>query len=297
MSYKKFLIVLISFFLIAPLLYADNQNIPEAEQQINDFSIAGYGEKGKKTWELSAQTADVFNEAIRLKAIEGSLYGEKEDVKLTADKGDFDKAENKVHLEENVTVSTSSGSKLTTDTLDWDRKNQLVSTKDTVNIEKDDMVTTAQGATGEPNLNKITLEKDVTVKINPAQTQGEKQTANKNKITINCDGPVQIDYQKNIATFNNNVLVDNNDFQIYSDAMDIYFITSGTDNTSEKNSAPMGSKIDKIIARGNVKIVRGENISYSDEAVYIAAEKKITLAGKPKLVIYSTEDLNASFGN
>lgn len=297
MIYKKFLIVLISFFLITPLLYADNQNIPEAEQQINDFSIAGYGEKGKKTWELSAQTADVFNEAIRLKAIEGSLYGEKEDVKLTADKGDFDKAENKVHLEENVTVSTSSGSKLTTDTLDWDRKNQLVSTKDMVNIEKDDMVTTAQGATGEPNLNKMTLEKDVTVKINPAQTQGEKQTANKNKITINCDGPVQIDYQKNIATFNNNVLVDNNDLQIYADAMDIYFITSGTDNTSQKNSAPMGSKIDKIIARGNVKIVRGENISYSDEAVYIAAEKKITLAGKPKLVIYSTEDLNASFGN
>jgi len=86
--------------------------------------------------------------------------------------------------------------------------------------------------------------------------------------------------------------------------MDIYFTKPA--KGSESDAAPaqgvatptlMGSKIDKIICRGNVKIVRGENISYSQEAVYAAAEKKILLSGRPKLVIYSTEDIGAAFGN
>jgi hypothetical protein len=51
------------------------------------------------------------------------------------------------------------------------------------------------------------------------------------------------------------------------------------------------------VAEGNVKIVRGENVSYSEEAVYTAADRKITLLGRPKLIIYSTEGMNASFGN
>jgi lipopolysaccharide assembly outer membrane protein LptD (OstA) len=59
----------------------------------------------------------------------------------------------------------------------------------------------------------------------------------------------------------------------------------------------MGSKIEKIVARGNVKITRGENVSYSDEATYTALDKKITLSGSPKLIIYSTEEMSASFGN
>jgi len=53
----------------------------------------------------------------------------------------------------------------------------------------------------------------------------------------------------------------------------------------------MGSKIEKLVARGNVKIVKGENTSYSDEATYLGADKKIILTGKPRLVLYSTDDL------
>ena len=75
-----------------------------------------------------------------------------------------------------MVITTSSGAKLTTDSLDWDRKNHLVTTKDTVNIERDNMITTAQGAKGEPDLNKVTLEKDVTVNINP-DDRDKKQKA------------------------------------------------------------------------------------------------------------------------
>ena len=296
MLLRRFSLVIFGIFLITSIVYAEVKNIQEPDQQINDFSLCGYGEKAQKTWDLSAKTADIFDNNVKLKEIVGNLYGEKEDIKLTADKGDFDKQEGRVHLEQNVIVATSSGAKLTTDSLDWDRKNQIVSTKDAVNIERGNMITVAQGATGEPNLNKITLDKDVTVNINP-QTQ-QQEASDKNKIIITCDGPLEIDYEKKIATFKNNVKVDSKDSWIYSDTMDVYFIMSDKDNKETKDTPNvMGNKIDKIVARGNVKILRGENISYSEEAIYTASDKKIKLSGKPRLIIYSTEDFNASVGN
>jgi lipopolysaccharide assembly outer membrane protein LptD (OstA) len=81
--------------------------------------------------------------------------------------------------------------------------------------------------------------------------------------------------------------------------MDVFFARSQDAAASQSNAnAAIGNKIDKIVARGNVKITRGENISYSDEAIYNAADKKITLSGRPKLILYSAEDLkDATSGN
>jgi len=297
MIFKLFIPVFILISLITSGVYAKEESPQESDQQISDFSLTGFGEKGKKTWDLTGKSADIFNEIIKLKDIIGNLYGEKEDIKLSADRGDFNKVDGKMHVEQNVVITTSSGAKLTTDSLDWDRKNNTVATKDLVNVEKEDMVTTAYGATGYPNLNKLNFDKNVTVEISPQKAEDPPQTAKDNKIVITCDGPLEIDYENNIATFNNNVKVDRPDSQIYSDTMDVYFILDKDTDKSEKATTLMGTKIEKIIARGNVKIIRGENISYSDQAIYTSSEKKITLLGKPKLIIYSTEDLKASFGN
>jgi LPS export ABC transporter protein LptC len=276
--------------------FAVEGNATESDQQISEFSLAGYGEQGKKTWDLAGKSADIFTDEVKLTQVVGNMYGDKEDVKLTADKGTFDKNDGKVHLRENVVITTSTGAKLTTDSLDWDKKNQLVSTKDRVNIEKQDMITVAQGASGKPDLKQVTLEKDVQVDIAPAETTADK--SGKTKVVITCDGPLEIDYQKNVATFHNNVKVDREGMQIYSDIMDVYFNTlDKTKSLPSDISTPMGGKIDRIVARKNVRIVRGENISYSDEATYTAADKKITLSGKPKLIIYSAEEMNAPIGN
>jgi len=285
------------FFCLSPL-YAAEQNSGESDQQINDFSLAGYADKGKKSWDISGKSADIFTEVVKLQDVTGNLYGEKEDIKLTANRGDFNKIDGKVSLKDDVVITTSSGAKLTTDSLDWDRKNQLVSTSDVVNIAKENMLTTAQGAIGQPDLNKITLQKDVKVDINPAPDKKQPEGNLKDKIAITCDGPLEIDYQNNIATFKNNVKVDNDGLLILSDAMDVYFVRAKDDGAAVGTEVTaLGSKIDKIIARGNVKITRGQNVSYSDEAVYNGLSKKITLKGQPRLIIYSTEDLNASFGN
>jgi LPS export ABC transporter protein LptC len=269
----------------------------ESDQQITDFSLSGYGEKGKKSWDICGKTADIFTEVVRLKDITGNMYGKDEDVKLTADEGAFNKDNGSVHLEQNVVVTTTSGTRLTTDSLDWDRKMQLLTTPDNVNIQRQDMVVDAVGAKGQTNLKKVALEKNVRVDIKPENPKA----GDKDKIVITCDGPLEIDYAKNIATFNNNVRVEREDSIIYSDTMDVYFLpgSRGTNpKEPEKSPGIMGSKIDRIVARGNVKIVRGQNVSYSEEAVYTASDSKITLNGSPKLVIYSTGEKGSEpFGN
>lgn len=292
------LIIAALVFLIYGVVSAEKLKPQESDQQIADFSLSGFGDKGKKAWDISGKSADIFSDIIKLKDVIGNFYGEDETINLTADSGDFNKQDGKVHLKQNVVITTSSGARLTTDSLDWDRKNQLVSTKEVVNIKKENMLTVGRGASGQTDLNTVTLEKEVEVNINPAEKPAAKAGA-KNKTVITCDGPLNIDYAKNIAVFNNNVKVDSDGTLIYSDKMDVYFgASSGQDKGAAGDTlSEMGSKIEKIVARGNVKIIRGENVSYSDEATYTASDKRITLSGKPKLVIYSAEEMNASFGN
>lgn len=286
-------LVLSLFYLSSSFAY--NQPADDSDQQVNDFSLAGYGERGKKTWDIAGKSADIFSNIIKLRDITGNLYGN-DNIKLTADRGDFDKAQGNIHLEQDVVITTASGARLLTDSLDWDRKNNIVATKDDVSIIRGNMITQAKGAVGHPDLNKVDLEKDVKVEILPDLEKNSQGMSNKGKTIITCDGVLAIDYGKNFATFNDNVKVDRTDLQIYSDKMDVYF---NNNNAAGQDAASTitGGKIDKIVARENVKIVKGENISYSDKAVYTALDRRITLLGSPKLIVYSTEDLSASFGN
>lgn len=303
MRLKKALIFFVALFLFLAPAFGSTTTDQESDQQIADFSLSGYGEKGKKSWDIAGKSADIFTDEVKLKDVDGNLYGKEEDVNLTAKTGNFNKKNGLVHLEKDVVITTSKGAKLTTDSMDWDRNKQLVATDDKVNIAKDNINISGTGARGEPSLKKVALNKDVKVDINQADASLAKtgDLAVKEKITVTCDGSLTVDYEKNIATFNKNVKVEKSDSVIYSDTMVLYF-SSGKDSPKDKENNTAGlmgnNKIDKIVARGNVRIVRGENTSYSDEAVYSALDKKIILSGKPKLVFYSTKDLaNASFGN
>ncbi|MDD5428237.1 MAG: LptA/OstA family protein [Candidatus Omnitrophica bacterium] len=97
--------------------------------------------------------------------------------------------------------------------------------------------------------------------------------AKKTRTTITCDAEVEFNYEKNEGYFNKNVHVVNDEGSIDSDKLTIYL-------------DPASKTVKTIVAEGNVKIKRGENITYSDKATYIESEKKIVLTGQPKLVIY-----------
>lgn len=302
MILRRFFLVFVFFFSLAILLSVPVPNFAapaeqglDSDQQISDFSLAGYGEKGKKTWDLAGRSADIFDNVVKLKDLTGNLYGTNENVKLSAEKGDFDKATGKIHVEKNVVITTSSGARLTTDSLDWDRVNSVVSTKAIVNLKKENLFTRARGAYGEMGLNKMNLEKEVTVEILPQADPAKPVDSTQERIVITCDGPLQIDYAKNVAIFNNNVKVDREDSQIYSDVMEVYF-SSKKDKTQDAvkdpaaNSMFSGTSIDKIHAKGNVKTVRGDNITYSEEAVYNGQDQRLVLSGRSRLLIYSTGD-------
>jgi hypothetical protein len=95
----------------------------------------------------------------------------------------------------------------------------------------------------------------------------------KTKTVITCDGSVLFDYERNVANFTDNVHVDSEDGSIIADKITVN-LDSGTKQVKE------------IVAEGNVKIKRGDNMTYSEKATYDAVTKKVSLAGRPKLVIY-----------
>ena len=291
----KVFIALFFSFLVLQFFSAFSfaEQAKESDQQIGDFSLSGFGDKGKKAWDLSGKRADIFNEVVKLKEVVANHYADKESIKLTADSGDFNKKSGVVHLEDNVVITTSSGAKLTTDSLDWDRKQQIVSTLDKVNLQRLDMNLSGVGAVAATALKQMELDKDVRLEIEPKDKQKDK----KEKIVITCDGPLEVDYEKNIAVLNNNVKVEKPDLTIYSDKMQVYFTSKQGDPKKDQESALMSSSINKIVSEGNVRIVRGENTSYSQEAIYTATDKKIILTGRPQIIIYQAGDMNAAFGN
>jgi len=281
------------FLALTNLLAEEAKETKESPCQIGDFSLAGFGDKGKKSWDLAGKSADIYNEVVKLKQVNGNHYADGNNINLTADKGDFNKKNGLVHLENNVVITTSSGTKLTTDSLDWDRKQQIISTLDKINLERADMNLSGQCAKGQTALKQVVLEKNIRLDI----ASLDKQKDRKEKITITCDGPLDVDYEKNIAIFNNNVKVEKSDLIIYSDKMQVYFSPKPEEGKTAGETGIISSSINKIVAEGNVRILRGENISYSQEAIYNAENKKITLTGNPQIVIYQTENLDATFGN
>lgn len=277
-----------------------NQAQPESsDQKIDDFALSGGNQKGKKAWEVKGKSADIFTDVVKLTSVNANVYGEEEDVNLVGDKGSYDKASGKMRLEDNVVITTSGGGKMTTSYLDWDKESKRVSTEAMVNIERQNIKATANGLEGEPDLKKISLKNDVKVEVREqagepealsasapqqADSAGKAKTDDplfsaKEPTVITCAGPLEIDYEKEIAVFHNNVVVDQKDHGImHADRMDAYF--------DFKNK-----KILRILSQGNVKIVKDENTSYSDEALYSAQDGKLTLSGNPRLVINSKDKI------
>lgn len=295
---KKIVLILTFLFAFSFALEAaakKQEAVPqeaEADQQMNDFSLQGLNQNGKKAWEVRGKSADILTDIVKLTSVNADVYGEEENINLVGDKGTYDKANGKIHLQDNVVITTSGGGKLTTNYLDWDRESQRVSTEDVVNIQRQNIKAVATGLEGDPNLKKVSLKDDVTVEIQEALEEtkgGDPLLSSKEPTIVTCDGPLEIDYEKEIAIFNNNVKVDQKEHGImHADKMEAYFDFKV-------------KKILRIKSIGNVKIVKDGNTSYSDEALYSAADKKMTLTGRPRLVLNSQEKLintsDASSGN
>jgi len=158
--------------------------------------------------------------------------------------------------------------------------------------EEADAVITADNGVYDRTKNNVVLEKNVHATINATQgftgdfvegsskikDDGAKPDAakggkpKKSKTVITCDGEVQFDYEKNQAYFLKNVKVVSEDGTIDADKITVYL-------------DPATRRLKEIVADGNVTIVRGDNTTFSQKASYSETDKKVTLSGRPKLIL------------
>ena len=266
-----------NFFTIVFLLltmsvgFAGESNVSEeAPQQFQGFNLQGYTDGGSKAWDVNGDTADILGNLIKLTNINANMYGETP-TNLTAKTGNIEKDSGKVHLEKDVVITSNAGDQMTTDSLDWHRTQDLITTKDFVTITNEKLQATGTGMEAHPNLKIAQLNQDVTVHFHPEQQKpGEDQT-----VTITSDGPLEIDQVKNTAVFHDNVVAIQIGRELKADIMEIFF-------------DPSTKKIKKIVCTGHVEVTQGGNKSFSDKAVYSADDQRLVLSGQPKLILMSS---------
>ncbi|MBI4435907.1 MAG: LPS export ABC transporter periplasmic protein LptC [Candidatus Omnitrophica bacterium] len=242
------------------------ETIPE--QEVHTFSFTGYSREGKREWEVQGTKASLEGDLARLEKPKLAMEG-KTTMTVTSERGTYDRHTAQAHLEENVFAQTSDGATLKTDSLDWNGSSKKLSTEDRLTIERGTLMTEGKGAEAYPDLKKVALKEEVKVHMAP-------------DIQITSRGPMELDYTHNIAVFHDEVRAIDKEGELLADRMDITF-------------EPETNHVKELIATGNVRITRGDNVSYSDKAIYNALLGKVTLVGKPKLLIKPEEKEKRAF--
>jgi len=275
---KKLFLVLAVSFLFSPVALSQEA----VQQQFEGFNLNGYKDGGEKAWDINGDTADIADGIIKIKNVSANAYGDDQDMNVKAKNGTINQSTGSVVLEEDVVITSERGTQLTTDTLNWEREKDLVETKDKVYIQDDNMYVTGTGMRAQPSLKTASLEEDVTAKVETMPQEGE----NKQSVTITCDGPMELDQARQVAIFNENVLVIEvaTGRELQADKIEVFF-----DQSSKS--------IQKMVAIGNVTVTQGQNKTFAEQLVYDAHTQKMTLLGKPKLVFDIGEsDSNNLFG-
>lgn len=256
----------IGLFCDLSLCYAQDES-----QHLEGFNLVGYGEGGGKAWDLQGSTATIKDSEISIVDVDANSYGQ-ENMNVTSKSGHIDKQSGNMRLEKDVVVTTETGTKMLTDSLVWQKEKDLVSTEDDVTILRENMKAVGKGMTAQPGQSKAQLDKEVKVEYKPTADSTMKE-----EVMITCDGPMEVDYKAQTAVFNDNVVAIRGDQRLAADKMNLFF-------------DPEKKQIKKMVCIGNVTITQGENVSHSDEAIYESESQKITLVGRPKLLLYMNED-------
>lgn len=100
------------------------------------------------------------------------------------------------------------------------------------------------------------------------QKTNNNEVGNIDGTTITCSGPLDFDYEKRIAFFHENVVVEDSKMKMNADEMTVHFNTDG-------------ESLEMVVATGSVKFKKGDRRAKSQKAVYTAADGTIVLTGEP----------------
>jgi len=251
----------------------------EVTRQVDGFTLQGFNAQGDPAWKVNGDTADIQGDTIMISNVDANTYGENE-VNIKARRGEVDKASGNVLLTDDVVVTTSQGSQLKTDSLQWEKGKNTVSTLDPAVITDKAMKAEGIGLTANSELKTAQLQRSVTVEIDEPQDSAD--SGGQQQIVITCDGPMELDHANNIAILRENVVAVRGEETLKADKVEVYF-------------DPETKKIVTIVCTDNVSVQRGENISYSDKAIYSAADQKVIFVGRPKLIMITDEKENPFF--
>lgn len=249
---------------------------PDNTHRMYTFSFSKYTPTGEKQIEIEGDSANILDQNVLLMNVVAKAYAEETPVTITADKGDYDKGKNKIRLQKNVVATTENGTRLLTEELQIHPDEHLMETDLPAQVKKDNINVQGLGASGDSNLKKVKFKKNVTVVV-----QDPNDTKN-GPTVITCDGPLVVDYDKNIAHFNKNVVAQDTRGKLTADLMDVYY-----------NKA--SRRVSKIAANGNVVIENPDgNKTYSDSVLYLADEGKIILGGDTEGLYYGGEKIEGA---
>ncbi len=225
------------------------------QQKVLEFNLEGYTDKGVKQWEIKGESAE---------------SAAKDKIKLNniVAKTFGDEAEATLTADRGI-YDTAKNSVMLEENVKVDITNAATFTQEYVDIP---LAAPADGSGGE--------------KSDPAggarAAAPQEGQGKKSQTTITCDGELEFSYAENEAHFSKNVRVMSDEGEIDADKITIYLDVKS-------------KKLKEVVADGNVKITRGENVVFSDRATYIEDEKKVILTGSPKLVFYQEGGLEAQF--
>lgn len=232
-----------------------------ALHKVYSFSFSKYTTSGDKEIEIEGDSADVFAQNVVLKNVIAKAYAEESPVTITADQGTIDKATSRVRLNRNVVATTENGTRLLTETLDILPTKKMLETAAEAEVKKDNISIDGIGAQGDSRLKRVKFKKKVTVVVKNPESESGRPTV------ITCEGPLVVDYDKNIARFHDNVIAEDERGKLRADTMDVYY------NKETR-------RVSKIVAVGNVVVDNADgNQTFSDNVTYLAEEGRVILGG------------------
>ena len=120
----------------------------------------------------------------------------------------------------------------------------------------------------------------LTMWLHPAQSASSENQTKKGAakpIVINSN-TLEADNKKKTVTFTGDVDAQMDNFAVYCHKIVVYY----EEAPEKKGSGEAGTKIDKIVATGDVKIVRAEGgVATGKKAVYYHLDEKLVLTGNP----------------
>lgn len=201
----------------------------DIKHRVHHFKLEGFTKKGDDQWYLEGEFAKLIDSDIVLSKIKGKTLDKDLTVMLTADNGIYNRISGCTELKGNVIITTSDGGKVTMDFARWNAAEEEVKTDSHVRIEHGSIVLEGMGALVRPKEKWAILEKEI-------------KATDISKRVITCDGPLEVDYEKRRAIFNNNVEITDPQSKMYANKVVAYF-------DPEKRS------IEKVEWLGDVKCI------------------------------------------